>query len=427
MLLAWLLAAPGVAQAPVAWRELAGATSTAVGVLFGEGLDDDPAGRSGLAAVTATARLERGRRGGAPLLASGVKVGADYALVFCVVAADQHDRAAAFVDAVRGGGAALTDDALEILIARAALAADDAEFLYPGDVLMTRARRRLADEAARARPPLGRASECSELRPADIRRHLAAATPQRVAVLGAVSTAWRAAFAAMDLGSGPCPPRGDVVFTAPSTALPVTQDSSDRADSPYVGAAFPAPPAARRAAFALGLEVAKARAFRSMKLRGRELFARAPFVRWSWLEAEPIVMFYRRGEDPVTLLPGQRRKASVEDEVAATRRELEALLADLRDRPPSGAELAAARALLLSSVALPEPGERAEWVTEPATYPGRLQAMLLTAHHGVDAAALSSVTAADVAEVLRAALAPANASWHLVAPRERARFGFHRR
>ncbi|MEC8253176.1 MAG: hypothetical protein VX044_08185, partial [Planctomycetota bacterium] len=160
---------------------------------------------------------------------------------------------------------------------------------------------------------------------------------------------------------------------------------------------------------------------------GRELFARAPFVRWSWLEAEPIVMLYRRGEDPVALLPGQRRRASVADEVAATRRELEALLADLRGRLPSGAELAAARARLLSSVALPGRGELADWVTEPATYPGRLQAMLLAAHHGVDAAALSSATAADVAQVLGAALAPANASWHVVAPRERARFGFRRR
>ena len=51
----------------------------------------------------------------------------------------------------------------------------------------------------------------------------------------------------------------------------------------------------------------------------------------------------------------------------------------------------------------------------------------LAAHHGVDAAAVSAATTADVAEVVRAALAPANTSWHVIAPRERARFGFRRR
>lgn len=431
--LVWRLAAsvaalsPAMAQAPLVTHDVAGATSTAVGVLFSEGFDDDPSGRSGLAAVAAAARLELGRRSAGPLLASGAKVGADYAIIFGVFTADEPERAAAFAEAVCSADSSLDEDLLELAIARAALAADDAEFLYPGDVLLTRARQRLAAGTPGARPPLGRAAECSELRPRMVRQHLAAPPVHRVALLGVVSAEWRAAFQAQSRPTGVCPPRGDAVYLALDGQPSVTQDVSDRADSPYLAAAFAAPAVAQRAGFALGMEVAKARAFRGMKLRGRELFARAPFVRWSWLEADPIVMFFRRGEDQVQLLPGQRRRASVADEVAATRRELEGLLEELRERPPSAAELAAARSMLLASVALPQPGERAEWATEPATYPGRLQAMMLATHHRVDAAALAAATAEDVAAALRETLAASRASWHVVAPRERARFGFRRR
>jgi len=361
------------------------------------------------------------------MLASGAKVGADYAIVFAVVGADEVQRAVAFLAAVRGDGAGLDDDSLRLGIARAALAADDAEFLYPGDVLMSRARQRLGAGTALARPPVGRATECSALTPAVLRQRLAETTPLRVAALGVVDKAWLAAVSGMKWSKAACPARGLATCGEVGAQPQMTTDLSARSDSPYLGVAFGAPAGAQRATFALGVEVAKMRAFRGLKLRGRELFARAPFVRWSWLQADPIILFCRRGEDHVRLLPGQRQGASISDEVAATRRELAALLADLRGKPPTTTELEGARAALLGQLVLPGPEEQPAWASEPATLPGRVQVLLLRAHHDVDVEALEGVTAAQVGASLAATLALERASWHAVAPRPRDNLGYRRR
>ena len=419
--------AAAVAQTPVTLHDVAGATATAVGVLFPRGFDDDPPEQSGLAAVAAAARLELGRRVADGSLASGVQVGSDYAIVFVVVGADQAARAVAFLEAVRGSGEDLEDDALTLAVARAALAADDAEFLYPGDVLRTRARARMGRGTGFARPPAGLAGECSALTPATVRAHLAAPSAMRVAALGVVDATWREALAAVAWPTAPCPPRGAAVCRASWGQRAMTEDVSERADSPYLGAAVAAPAPDARAAWAMAVEVARARAFRAFQLRGRELFARAPFVRWSWLRADPIAMFFRRGEDHVRLLPGERAKASIVDEVAATRRELERLLTDLRDRAPSEAECAAARAALRSRLALPAAGEQAPWASEPATLPGRLEALLLGAHHAVDVGELDRVRPADVARSLAETLAPERVSWHAITPRPRDGLGYRPR
>lgn len=420
---------PGLrSQRPVEVLPVAGARAVAVGVLFGQGFDDDPEGRAGLAAVVAAARLEQGRRAVAgELLASGAKVGGDYAIVFAVVASEQRDDAVAFVRALHAAGATLDDDALQLAVARAALAADDAEHLYPGDVLRTRARRRLARGTALARPPAGVARECSQLSPGAVRAALAAPTPSRVAALGDVGAAWGAALQQACEPGPPCPPRGRATCAARWGQRAMTEDVSARADSPYVAAAVAAPAAAARASFAVALEVARARAFERFGLRGRELFARAPFVRWSWLEADPIAVLYRRGEDPVQVLPGERGRATIADELAATRAELEALLEDLRARAPGDAELAAARDALRGRLGLPPAGGAAAWAEEPATYPGRVQVLLLRAHHAVDVAQVDGVTSARASASLAAAFAPDRVSWHAVTPRPRDRLGYRRR
>jgi len=415
------------AQQDPAVVPVGGAAAAAVGVLFARGFDDDPEGQSGLAAVVAAARLEQGRRAGGELLASGLRVGGDYAIVFAVVAPGRLSEAVAFARAASGDGEALEDDALRLAIARAALAADDAEFLFPGDVLMTRARQRLGKGAPFARPPAGTARECSALTPAALRVALASPAPARFAALGAVGPEWEQALRGLPGGAAPCPARGQATCSARWGQRAMTEDVSLRADSPYLGAAFAAPGPPARAAFAVAVEVARARALRRFELRGRELFARAPLVRWSWLEADPIAMFYRRGEDPVQVLPGERGRAPIAAEVQATRGELEALLQDLRDRAPTEAELASARAALRRGLGLPTAGEATPWAAEPATYPGRVQLLLLRAHHDVDVRRVERVTGPEVADALAEALQPARASWHAIRPRARDGLGYRRR
>ena len=413
-------------EAPIV-HPVADAAAATVGVLFAQGFDDDPEDRAGLAAVLAAARLAQGRRAAGELLASGAKVGADYAIVFAVVGPEQRGAAAAFVRALFDDGAGLDDDALELAIARAALAADDAEHLYPGDVLRTRARRRLGGGEPFARPPAGHAPACSALTPAEVRSALAVRAPARVAALGAVEPAWARALAAASAAAVRCPPRGQAACTARWRQRAMTEDLSERADSPYVAAAVAAPGGDERAIFAVAAEVARARAFRQLPLRGRELFARAPFLKWSWLEADPIAVFFRRGADPVQVLPGERGRATVADELAATRGELESLLDDLRRRAPTQGELEAARRALRGRLLLPVPGGEAAWAGEPATYPGRVQVLLLRAHHGVDVARTEAVTGAQVQATLAAALAEERVSWHAVVPRPRDGLGYPRR
>ncbi len=427
-LLLALLAAPARATSQqLALHPVAGATATAVGVLFPKGFDDDPDGRSGLAAALASARLAQARGACGPLLASGALVGGDFALVFAVLAPDRSGEGAAFLGGACGDGSGLADDALQLVVARAALAADDAEHLYPGDVLLTRARQRLFGGTPRSRPPAGRAQECMTLTPAQVRAALAVDVGARAAALGAVDEAWADALGAALRGVGPCPPRPPAAPQAGPASRPATVDVSARTDAPYVAAAFAAPGAAERPAFALGLEVARARAFARWRLRGQELFARAPFVRWSWLRAEPVAVVCRRGEDGVRLLPGQRPEASGEDEEAAVRAEVEALLAAMASTPPSAAELSAAREALRGQLGLPAPGAAAPWAAEPATLPGKLQALLLGAFHEVDVEALERVSAARVGEVMAAALGEGRSSYHVLAPRQRAGIGFRSR
>jgi len=95
--------------------------------------------------------------------------------------------------------------------------------------------------------------------------------------------------------------------------------------------------------------------------------------------------------------------------------------------PPSEAELTAARAVLRGQLGLPAPGASASWAGEPATLPGRLQALLLGAFHGVDLDELDRTSAARVGAVMAAALAAERTSWHVLVPRRREGLGFRRR
>ena len=419
-------AAP-VAQSPFTFRSVEGAAATAVGVLFPRGFYDDPPGRSGQAAVTAAVRLDLGLAAAGAALASGSRVGTDYAIVFAVFGPDERASAARFLGAVTGRVSEVGDDALRLAAARVALAADDAEHLYPGDVLMTGARARLGAETPLSRPPSGVASECVAMTPASLRRILSEPPVARAAVLGAVDDAWVEAISGVSWPRAASEVRGDVVCPQGFLAHEMSTRASQRSDSPYVGVAFAASGREDRASFALAVEVARSRAFARLKLRGPELFARAPLVRWSWLQADPLLLFCRRGEDPVQVFPGRRAEASIDQEVTATRRDLEHLLEDLRTRAPSDAELRAAREALAAQFAAPQSEQGQQWVREPATYPGKLQLMLLRRHHGVETDRLVDVTAEDVTATLAMFLAPGRASWHAVVPRPRETLGYRQR
>ena len=419
--------AASTAQSPCTFRPVAGAAATAVGVLFPRGFYDDPPGRSGQAAVTAAVRLELGLAAAGGALASGSRVGADYGIVFAVFGPGEREPAARFLGAVTGRAREVGDDTLRLAAARVALAADDAEHLYPGDVLMTGARARLGADTPLSRPVSGVAAECVAWTPASLRRILSEPPVARAAVLGAVDDAWVAAISAVTWPRTASEVRGDVVCPQGFVAHEMTTRASQRSDSPYVGVAFAAPGRKERASFALAVEVARSRAFARLKLRGPELFARAPLVRWSWLQADPVLLFCRRGEDPVQVLPGRRAEASIDQEVAATRRDLEQLLEDLRTRAPSDAELRAARETLAAQLAAPGLEQEQPWAREPATYPGKLQLLLLRPHHAVEMDRLVAATAADVAATLARFLAPGRASWHAVVPRPRESLGYRRR
>ena len=426
---ALLVGSPLQAQQQCAYLHIDGATATAIGVLWSHGFDDDDAQVAGLARVVTACRLERVRRLVPDTLASGMRIGNDYSLVFGVVTAGDAELASQFLStllAEQSAGEILTDDFVALAVARAALAADDAEFVYPGDVLLARARQHFGRGTAFARPPAGIASAIAKLTPAMVRKAMRVDVPVRMAVLGVVD-------AALINAIRPLAPtfatrvRGEFVCADPRALREMTEDRNDRADSPYVSAAFALPADVDRAALAVGVQVATSRAFRRWRMRGMEQQARAPFVTWSWLHADPLLRFCRRGENPARLLPGERPQASLLDEVRATTAELRAFLADLRTVPPSEAELGPARAALRSRLGLPGPGQKSAWASEPATLPGRLQVLLLAAHHGVDVSKIDNVDASQVHAAVKLVLNTERSSWHALLPGQDNVFGYRRR
>ncbi|MBL8730134.1 MAG: hypothetical protein JNM25_17055, partial [Planctomycetes bacterium] len=145
-----LLAAPSVSsQAPVwTWQPMPDATATVFAVLWRHGFDDDAGHECGAAGALAECRLARARRAAPGVTASGVQVTGDATVAFVLVPASAAADGVAFCGALLDDTVAVGDDLVAAAIARAALAADDAEWLYPGPVLASRARRAALDGAA---------------------------------------------------------------------------------------------------------------------------------------------------------------------------------------------------------------------------------------------------------------------------------------
>jgi len=383
--------AVGAQDAP-AWRfhELPGATATAFALLWQHGFDDDADAVHGAARVLVECRLERARAAVPEATTSGFVVGPDAALVFVLVDATNHAAGLRFCAAAADDALPLPDDTIALAIARAALAADDAAWLHPGPVLQTLARRALLTGPA-ARPAAGTPRALQSLDPSRIRELLRVAPGLRCLALGAVPAELRTAAAAWPNRERPRAPRARPAAASAGGLAAGAPVAHSRLDGPLVAAAFVVPDATPRAAFAVAIEVAKARAARRLPLRGREMLARAPLVEWSWAQDDPLVMFCRRGPD--------------HGEPAAANAELRALLADLRAVAPTPDELAAA-VRSLGAEALGGPGLAAA----PATLPRRATALLLAEWRGIGAADLAAVSA-DAARAAFASLGPDDAGW----------------
>jgi len=159
-----------------------------------------------------------------------------------------------------------------------------------------------------------------------------------------------------------------------------------RVDGPLVSLAFAVPAGIDRAALAVAIEVARGRAARALRLRGGEARARTPLVSWSWLAAEPLVVFYRRGIDGA--------------DPAGPFAELDALLADLVARPPTAAEYDIAVRTLRAESGFGSPP------IGPAL-PGWAVSSLLVRHRAIGPGDVDGVTAASAHAALRETCEPA--------------------
>lgn len=408
-------AALGQEPVPVQFVEEA-SEALVLAVAFDGGHDTDAE-----AAVLAECRLRAARSLVPKATACGHRVVADTAVLFVVVATGEWQLGEHFLRALLARESPLHDDDLRLAIAHCALQADDAAFLYPGDVLAGRARARLGAGRGFAWPLRGEPQAVASIDPARVRARLAEATPAAVLVLGSAPTELRQALA--DLRCASLPPRrssttpGDVVPADGAKAeVEAAMEVHERIDAPFVAAAFLAPPNVD-AAFVLGVQVARARAQKRFGALRSGVLAHAPFVAWSWLAGEPVVLFHRRGPDPSQRLPQEPPGRPAAAVAAAVRKELVGLLDDLCSVPPTAAELAAARAaVLVESGSEPMPARQA---TPAAMLPGRAMARLLAARRPAAVANLDTTDAAAVHTAMVANFRPERAGWHTLVPAAR--------
>jgi len=380
------LAAVGAcaAQTPSTWRwqQVPGAGSVVFAVLWQHGYDDDLPAESGAVRALAECRLLRARRAVPEAAASGVQVGGDATVAFVLVPATEAARGVAFCGALLDDTLAVDDDLVARAIARAALAADDAEWLYPGEVLASRARRHLLAGAA-ARGVAGSAVAVQALTPTRLRTLLRQPVGVLAVGVGSVPAAVQQQALSLPLPphAQPSPPPIATAVDAPPVA---DVQPHPRVDGPFVAITFVVPPAVDRAALAVAIEVARGRAARTLRLRGGEAQARAPLVAWSWLRGEPLLRFHRRGVDG--------------GDPDRPWGELDALLADLVERPPTAVECDTAVRTLRAELGLLPPTA----AVDGAALPGWAMASLLARWRQIDGAAVAAVTAGAAHAALRA-------------------------
>lgn len=401
VILPWLLlAAAAPAQAapnPAPWRfdDVPGATATVVVLAFEHGFESDGDGECGLARVVAECRLRRVRVA-TSASDTGVLVLGDLTLLFGALPAGSASLSD-FVGAALDRGAALSDDEIAVCIAQAALVADDAAWLYPGQVLETRARQRLFGDQPAGRPAAGRAEALQACTVARVRERLAETVAVRGHLLGA-----RVQTELPVLPDMAAPPRPVAEAVHGDGSMSVAPHS--RVDGPFVAAAFALPSGVGRRDLVLALEVARVRAARQLRLRGGEALARAPLVGWSWRTDEPLVILQRRGFDG--------------DDPGPAQQELARFLDELRAAPPNERELRSAIGGLVAEIAMPpwDPALAKVLAGAPGALVGRALTVVLARRRGLDAVDFRGATAAEVHRAMQRVFAAEGSVWLALEP-----------
>lgn len=385
--ISWLAVSALPQQSAWTATPVAGTANTVVVVAYARGFDHDPPTCRGLARVLVGARLAAARAA-VDAANTGAQVYGDLALAFGEVSPAD---AGAFAAALLGDARSLPDAELEQVLARAALVADDAAWLYPGQVLETRLRAALLRGPAAA-APAGDAAALHAATVALVRTELGTALAMRGAWFGAPP----ASGSLPALPELPWPPAVALPAATPGGPLTLPSEVHPRLDWPWVGVAFVVPDGLDRPTLALALEVARLRAARRLPWRGPEAAARAPVVGWAWRDGAPLVTFCRLGW---------------RGDAAAAQAELAGLLADLRDQPPTAAELATAAQALAGETA----GAPGGLTSAGGDLVGRALAVELARHRGLAGVEWRNIPAAPVAAALAQVLVDERSAWlHLL-------------
>lgn len=397
-----LLTAAASAQSAAAWQfdAVPAARQTVVVLAWQHGFDDDADAQHGLARVLAECRLLRARLAVPAVSDAGVLVLKDVALTFAALPAKSAE-VVAFATALLDEALELSDDSIARQLARAALLADDAEWLYPGLVFECRARALMFAGQPAGRPVAGSATALQACTVAQVRERLRRPVGVSGHVFGAPVHGELPPLPAAAPRS-PVDPAPPVAAEAAWTAL--TSQVHSRVDGPFVAAAFRWPAGTSLADQALALEVARVRAARQLRLRGGEAMARSPLVGWSWRAGGSVVVFARRGHNGDAPEPAQR--------------ELQALLDDLRHRPPTARELTSAANGLAAETAMPPwSAEQQQLIASSSgALVGRALVAVLVRHRGLQGVDFGAATAAQVHAALRQGLPEQGALWLALVP-----------
>lgn len=247
-------------------------------------------------------------------------------------------------------------------LALAALAADDSDWLYPGDRLAGVARREALAGSPFDTGVRGDAEAVLRASATAFAERLAAvpSSPWFVAALGDREklAAVESALAALS------PPHSVPPASAPSISMdsvpPIDLAASPRLEPhPRVDAGFaavallPLPLDRGGLADAVAIEVLRRRARqRFVEFRGAEVLARAPFVQADVLAGDPLVVLHRRAPTPDFLDPAAMA-APPTSFVAVPHRELVEFVRDCEHTPVRAEEASAALAVVRAEWALP--------------------------------------------------------------------------
>lgn len=312
-------------------------------------------------------------------------------------------------------------DALARDLALAALAADDSDWLFPGDRLLGSAQRQVLAGSPFATGRGGDAEALQRVTAAELESALAAAPPAPLVVAAIGEVNLLAQFESLvallprpAATSGVRPrtpesPRIDLDAPPPFVEHP-------RVDAAFAAIALPTRPLeAGGIAEAVAVEVLRRRARqRFSDFRGGELFARAPFVAGDLLVGDPLVVLHRRGPTPDLLVPGAAAPEPA-TLVSLPHRELVELLRDCERNPVGAAEAASALGVVRAEWAVPPFSDalRAAMRRLPQAGAGPARTLCLLRRRGLDDEAVRAgleLDAMAVSAALRALVE--RVSWH---------------